>query len=119
MRFFLLLLSGIGLTSSLLWLSWTMYDRYLADTPSSQVLAVSFQGDPYAQALELAAEANYAGKRARSSTDWFAIASQWQQAADLMAVVPKSDSRRNAAQNRSIQYRRNSEYARRQAEENL
>ncbi|NJL20221.1 MAG: hypothetical protein HC895_04330 [Leptolyngbyaceae cyanobacterium SM1_3_5] len=119
MRFLSLLLSGIGLTASLLWLSWTMYDRYIADTPSSQVLAVVFHGDPYAQAIELASEANFAGKRARSSTDWFAIANQWQQAADLMAVVPNTDDRHKAAQGRAAQYRRNSEYARRKAEANL
>lgn len=119
MRFFLLLLSGAGLTALLVGLSWTMFDRYISDTPASQVLAVSFQGDPYVQAMELAAEANFAGKRARSSTDWFAIANQWQQAADLMAVVPSSDDRHKAAQGRAAQYRRNSEYARRKAEENL
>ncbi|MBD2090597.1 hypothetical protein H6F67_12105 [Microcoleus sp. FACHB-1515] len=119
MRFSLLLLSGIGLTASLLWLSWTMYDRYISDTPSSQVLAVSFQGDPYVKAMELAAEANFAGKRARSSTDWFEIANLWQQAADLMAVVPDSDNRHKAAQDRAAQYRRNSAYARRKAEANL
>lgn len=119
MRFFVLLLSGIGLTSLLLALSWTMYDRYISDTPASSVMTVSFQGDPYVQAMELAAEANFAGKRARSSTAWFAIASQWQQAADLMAVVPDSDSRHKAAQDRAAQYRRNSNYARRKAEANL
>lgn len=119
MRFFLLLLSGIGLTASLLWLSWTMYDRYISDTPASQVVTVSFERDPYAQAMELAEEANFAGKRARSSTDWFAIANQWQQAADLMAVVPNSDRRHKAAQDRAAQYRRNSDYARRKAEQNL
>jgi hypothetical protein len=119
MRFFLLLLGGVGLTASLVGLSWTMYDRYISDTPASQVMVVSFQGDPYAQAMRLAQDAALAGKRARSSTAWFAIANQWQQAADLMAVVPSSDSRHKAAQDRVTQYRRNSEYARRKAEENL
>ncbi|NEQ28985.1 MAG: hypothetical protein F6K28_60600 [Microcoleus sp. SIO2G3] len=118
MRFFLLLVSGVGLTAGLLWLSWSMYDR-IANPAASQAIVVSFQDDPYAQAMQLAADANLAGKRARTSTAWFAIANQWQQAADLMAVVPSSDDRHKAAQDRAAQYRRNSEYARRKAEENL
>ncbi len=63
--------------------------------------------DPFRQAVDIAGQAAVAGQTAQSSAQWLNLAVQWQQAADLMAVVPPTDRRYNTAQNRIIFYRRN------------
>ena len=71
--------------------------------------------DPFRQAVEIAGQAAIAGQTAQSSAEWIDLALQWQQAADLMAVVPPTDRRYKTAQNRVIFYRRNYKLAQQQA----
>ncbi len=72
--------------------------------------------DQFVEAVRLAQQADAAGKTAKSRADWLAIAAKWQQAADLMAAVPKSDSRYKTAQDRRKVYRENSQKTQKQAE---
>ncbi|MCU0545392.1 MAG: hypothetical protein MUE44_25010 [Oscillatoriaceae cyanobacterium Prado104] len=72
--------------------------------------------DSFAQAVRLAEQAVSNGKTARSREDWLAVAATWQQAADLMAVVPPSHPRHATAANRSALYRQNSEKAQQEAQ---
>jgi hypothetical protein len=116
MRFWLLVLGGMTTIALLLALSWAMYDRYITNPPAQPVIPVSFESDPYRQAIEIAKVAVAGATSADTSADWFEISSQWQQAADLMTVVPAGDSRYKDAQARIKTYRSNSEYARRKAE---
>ena len=112
-----MVLGGVGVTVLLLWLSWTTYDRYISNPAAIRPgVNVSFQDDAYAQAMRIAQAATFAGKTANGSGEWFAIAGQWQQAAELMTVVPKSDRRYKAAQARLKLYRSNGAYARRKGE---
>ncbi|MGQ9872543.1 hypothetical protein [Leptodesmis sp.] len=75
--------------------------------PSSTTSATV--ADPFAEAVRLAERTSASGRSAKSSADWLGLASQWQQASDLMAAVPASDVRYKTAQSRVIDYRRNSE----------
>lgn len=116
MRFLLLASGGVGTIALLLYVSWTMYDRYISNPPEQPAIAVSFQSDPYDQAVAIAQIAVAKATTAETSADWFEISSQWQQAADLMSVIPAGDSRYKDAQARIKSYSSNSEYARRKAE---
>jgi len=61
--------------------------------------------------LELAQQANQAGKVATTAGQWTQISQQWQQAADLMAQVPSDDDCYDKAQERIDFYRNNSQIA--------
>jgi hypothetical protein len=73
--------------------------------------------DPFAEAVRLAERTSASGRSAKSSADWLGLASQWQQASDLMATVPASDARYKTAQSRVTDYRRNSEISLAKAKE--
>jgi hypothetical protein len=73
--------------------------------------------DPFVLAVRLAQENVTAGKSAKTSADWLAIASQWQRASDLMGKVPNSDERYAIAQDRVKLYQTNSQTATQQAEQ--
>lgn len=73
--------------------------------------------DPFAEAVRLAERTSASGRSAKSSADWLGLASQWQQASDLMAAVPASDARYKTAQSRVTAYRRNSEISLAKAKE--
>lgn len=73
--------------------------------------------DPFAEAVRLAERTSASGRSAKSSADWLGLASQWQQASDLMAAVPASDARYKTAQSRVTDYRRNSEISLAKAKE--
>ncbi len=73
--------------------------------------------DPFAEAVRLAERTSASGRTAKSSADWLGLASQWQQASDLMAAVPASDSRYKTAQSRVTDYRKNSEISLAKAKE--
>jgi len=66
--------------------------------------------------LELAQQANQAGKVATTAGQWTQISQQWQQAADLMAQVPSDDDCYEKAQERIDFYRNNSQIALEEAE---
>lgn len=76
---------------------------------SSTTAPTAAVADPFAEAVRLAERTSASGRTAKSSADWLGLASQWQQASDLMAAVPASDSRYQTAQSRVTDYRKNSE----------
>jgi F0F1-type ATP synthase membrane subunit c/vacuolar-type H+-ATPase subunit K len=73
------------------------------------------EADPFADAVRLAEAAANAGTQAKTPEAWLAIASQWSQAADLMAKVPPSDTRYVTAQDRTRSYRENATLTLKQA----
>lgn len=73
--------------------------------------------DGFAQAVQLATEAWEKGKTAQNSAQWLDIAAKWELASDLMAEVSPQDQRYQTAQDRVVRYRRNSQYAQKQAQE--
>jgi|GEM_PF-325554 len=72
--------------------------------------------DPFSEAVRLAEKTSVAGQTAQTSAQWLDIAAKWQQASDLMAVVPSSYSRYQIAQNRMALYRQFSDVAKAQAQ---
>jgi hypothetical protein len=72
--------------------------------------------DPFTRAVNLAQAAVEAGQTANTSAEWLALATQWQQASDLMALIPPDDDRYAIAQSRVEVYRQNSREALQQAE---
>jgi hypothetical protein len=72
--------------------------------------------DPFVEAVRLAEKASQQGSGEKSVAAWLAIASQWQQASDLMGQVATTDPRHNTAQGRIQVYRKNSEVALQAAE---
>jgi hypothetical protein len=67
--------------------------------------------DPFAQAVNIAQQAVIDGQEASSPADWLDLATRWQRAADLMAVVEADDPRYATAQDRTQMYQQNSETA--------
>lgn len=86
-------------------------------TASTASPAPATGADPFAEAVRLAERTSASGRSAKSSADWLGLASQWQQASDLMAAVPASDSRYKTAQSRVTDYRKNSEISLAKAKE--
>lgn len=74
-----------------------------------------FNGDAFNQGIRLANQAAFDGQTARTYGQWVALANRWQQAADLMAMIPPEHTRYTEAQTRVLGYRRNSEAALAQA----
>jgi len=129
-------LAGGAIASCLLLAGgWWLYTRYGASEVATQSGAISQSGqtgatsssttastapatvDPFVQAVRLAERTSQAGQTAKSSADWLRLASQWQQASDLMAAVPASDARHKTAQSRVVDYRKNSEVSLAKAKE--
>lgn len=120
------LAGGASLSLLLLLLGWALY-RWLVpqstgQSPSATQTATQPQASqnppsspqaaaPFAEAVRLAERTVKAGQVARTSAEWLAVASQWQQASDLMAQVTTQDSRYATAQDRVQLYRQNSEAA--------
>ncbi|MEM9216902.1 MAG: polysaccharide biosynthesis tyrosine autokinase [Cyanobacteria bacterium P01_F01_bin.150] len=78
------------------------------DAPSTDVDAT------FSDAVRLAQSALKATETASTAQDWSKIAKLWQDAAALMAMVPENDPHFQQARDRTITYRSNAEYARRQ-----
>jgi hypothetical protein len=124
----LLILGGVGVIVLLMALSQVIFDRYITNLGDENLgketaqgavvvpLPLSFDSDPFTQAIAIAESAVADGKTAQTSAEWFSLARQWQQASELMSVVPPADDRYASAQERTLLYRTNGEYARRQAE---
>jgi hypothetical protein len=125
------LIGGVIASCLLLAGGWWLYNRF-----GSSEMAIQKEGnsapkqtgvpssttsttvaDPFAEAVRLAERTSASGRSAKSSADWLGLASQWQQASDLMAAVPASDSRYKTAQSRVTDYRRNSEISLAKAKE--
>lgn len=90
----------------------------LETTAAEAVPAIALQSDedPFVQAVRIAQEAVLDGRVANTQDEWDAIASRWQQAADLMERVPAEDERYDIAQDRIEQYEANREAALSEAE---
>jgi len=67
--------------------------------------------DPFIQATEIAEKAVELGKSAKTSDEWFALASQWKQASDMMASIPTRHQYYESAQKFVASYHQNSEMA--------
>ncbi|MBD2539094.1 hypothetical protein [Coleofasciculus sp. FACHB-SPT36] len=135
------IVGGASLSLLLLLVGWALYDwlgpftitRTPASAPnspptattapatSSAPVASSTQttalpsSDPFADAVRLAEQTSIAGRNAQTSAQWLDLAAKWQQASDLMAAVPPSDSRYGTAQDRVESYRKKSEIAQQEA----
>lgn len=123
------LVGGASLSLLLLLLGWALYRWLMPQTtrtattgsepavqspsPGSTATpqANTAPADPFAEAVRLAERTVKAGQGARTSAEWLAVASQWQQASDLMAQVTAQDSRYATAQDRVQLYRQNREAA--------
>ncbi|MBW4493105.1 MAG: hypothetical protein KME26_08470 [Oscillatoria princeps RMCB-10] len=118
-----IMVGGAGLGLLLLVLGWAVSNTLglklgsPTEAPKPAPLAQSSpKPDQFTEAVRLAQQADAAGKTAKSRADWLTIAAKWQQAADLMAAVPKSDSRYKTAQDRRKVYRENSQDTQKKAE---
>ncbi|MDJ1183661.1 hypothetical protein [Roseofilum casamattae] len=60
--------------------------------------------DPWRDGINAATQASQAAQTASTRAEWEAVASQWQQARDLMAQVPEDNENYSAAQERVISY---------------
>lgn len=67
--------------------------------------------DPFAAAVKIAEQASQGGLTAKTSAEWLTLATHWQEAADAMAKVPRTDTRYQTAQNRVALYQQNRETA--------
>lgn len=136
------MVGGIGVSLLLVGAGWALYDGWFAglksqiqaktaesapDSASSQVNStelpaatssaiVPSSSDPFVTAVRIAERASEAGLNAQSSAEWLELAARWQEASDLMKKVAADDKRYKTAQDRAIQYRKNSEAALQQAQ---
>jgi hypothetical protein len=120
-------LVGGAIVTGVLLGGWWLYQRYGAGTSwqpasvtttkpptpeSSPALPETVAAtDPFADAVRLAEQTSRSSQTARSAAEWLNLAAQWQQASDYMAQVAATDPRYKTAQNRVVEYRRNSEIA--------
>lgn len=65
----------------------------------------------FEQAVLSAQDAIRLGETAETSDDWLNLSTHWQQAAELMGLVPESDPNFDIAQRCKVLYQSNSEYA--------
>ena len=71
--------------------------------------------DPFAMAVNRATNAAEMTQQANSRIEWEAVASQWQDAVELMKVVPAFHPNYRVARQKAIEYQFNANYARRVA----
>jgi hypothetical protein len=69
------------------------------------------QPDSFREAVNKATSAATITQSAKSKDDWNLVASQWQEAIALMKAVPSSHPYYTVAQQKSIDYQRNLDYA--------
>ncbi|MBD2577523.1 hypothetical protein [Oscillatoria sp. FACHB-1406] len=83
-------------------------------TPSLSAPIV--QSDPFAEAVKSATTAAQLAQVAKTSSDWQLVAQQWQTAATLMNSVPSDRVQFNLARQKAVEYEKNFQYARKNAE---
>lgn len=71
----------------------------------------------YAQGINRASSAYNFSQTARSPDEWRLVASRWQQAIDLLELVPEGDPNYATAQQKISEYQRNLTYAQGQADQ--
>lgn len=79
-------------------------------TPASPATS-SLQRDFFGEAVNKAMSAATITQSAKSKDDWNSVVSQWQEAIALMKAVPSSHPRYPVAQQKSLEYQRNLDYA--------
>jgi hypothetical protein len=90
---------------------WLLWGNYQARNSVSATAAQQRGSDGFAQAVSLAEKASVAGQAAKTEAEWLALAADWRKASDLMGEIPKNDPRYLTAQDRVVQYAKNSEAA--------
>ncbi len=80
-------------------------------SPGQAGKAENASEEPFVVAVRMAEKAAAAGQTASTNAEWLDLAARWQKAADLMAEVPANDPRYPTAQDRVIQYGKNSQAA--------
>jgi hypothetical protein len=118
------MMAGVVMSISLLLVGWGFYKWFgPKQADSTPVTANSFidaslqtsqtdsASDPFVAAVRMAEQASAEGRTAQTPAQWLEIATRWQKASDLMALVPFEDKRYQTAQNRKVLYRKNSEAA--------
>lgn len=86
-----------------------------APASPAPVAQVPSAPDPYQTAINRASSAFNMSQSAQSQDDWSLVVGRWQQAIDLLEDVPKSNPNHATAQSKLSEYRRNLDYAERQA----
>ena len=71
--------------------------------------------DPFSMAVNRATNASEMTQQASTRIEWEAVASQWQDAVELMKVVPAFHPNYRVARQKAIEYQYNANYARRVA----
>lgn len=84
-------------------------------SPLPSQTAVLAPPDPFKMAVNRAINAAEMTQKASSRIDWEAVASQWQDAVELMKVVPAFHPNYGVARQKAIEYQYNANYARRVA----
>lgn len=114
----LVVMVGLAVYKSPLLKEWQQPDRATAPSSNAQAEAslAPESTEAFADAVRLAEQASAEGKVAKTSAEWLVIAAKWQQASDLMAVVPPDHPRYKTAQNRRALYSSYSATAQAEAE---
>lgn len=69
------------------------------------------QSDPFQEAVNKALSASKLVQSAKTEADWNEVALQWQEAIDLMKIVPASHPNHALAQKKAAEYQKNLKYA--------
>ncbi|MGB2924202.1 MAG: hypothetical protein WBB82_02775 [Limnothrix sp.] len=81
------------------------------ETQSQNSATTPTDFDAFNQSVRLATQAAAGGQNATTYSEWVDLANRWQQASDLMKLVPQAHPRYTEAQERVLSYRQNSEVA--------
>ena len=86
-----------------------------AATPNQPAPAPAAQSDPWREGVNSATRAANLAQTASTQAQWNEVATQWQQAIELMKKVPQSSPNYQAAQDRVVSYQSNLNYAQQNA----
>lgn len=87
----------------------------LQPSPIPSQTAILQPPDPFTMAVNRASNAAEMSQEANTKIEWEAVASQWQDAVELMKVVPAFHPNYGTARQKAIEYQDNANYARRVA----
>jgi len=87
----------------------------LSPSPIASKAAILQPPDPFKMAVNRATNAAEMSQQANTKIEWEAVASQWQDAVELMKVVPAFHPNYRTARQKAIEYQDNANYARRVA----
>lgn len=93
----------------------TTSNSVLSPSPLPSKTAILQPPDPFKMAVNRATNAAEMTQEANTRIEWEAVASQWQDAVELMKVVPAFHPNYRTARQKAIEYQNNANYARRVA----